>query len=419
MRSLCLPARCVEVCWSGVRRMARCTVWLVMGLLFLSASSVKADVVVTEVALSAQSNGQGYVMRVRTDGRVEAYSIPQRVDTHELEWVIYNATLHEDYEAPAEKGPVTGYEMSRRNGHLVFRIQLVEDEAVAATAYRDGASNDLLLNLAYLDRGPVARASPSPSGSTNPQSGSSDDPLAGVNPERSRLDTVVIDPGHGGKDPGATANGIREKDVVLDVAHKLGDYIENRLDIEVIYTRQGDRFIELEERGHFANRKGGDLFISIHANAAPSAPSAQGTETYFLGRAKTDAARRVMRRENSVVRRYEEDPDRYDEYDEEAFVRGELFLSASMQFSEQFASLVQKQFKHRVHRRDRGVHQANFYVLWSASMPSVLVELGFLTNSEEARFLESDQGQVYLASAIFRAVRDYEQQYNKGIAASE
>lgn len=242
--------------------------------------------------------------------------------------------------------------------------------------------------------------------------------MAAFSPERSRLDTVVIDPGHGGKDPGAVAHGLYEKDIVLDVAHKLGEYVENRLNLEVVYTRTDDRFIALEERGHLANRRGGDLFISLHANAFQSA-SVQGTETYFLGRSKTDAARRVMKQENSVVREYEENPDRYDEYDAEAFVKGELFLSASMQFSEEFASIVQNQFKERVQRRSRGVHQAGFYVLWSASMPSVLVELGYLTNRQEARFLNSDRGQTYLASAIFRAVRKYKNQYNKGIVSSE
>jgi N-acetylmuramoyl-L-alanine amidase len=314
----------------------------------------------------------------------------------------------------------------------VFRIVLKKKYSVSPTAYRDGASDDLLLNLAYEDAAPVADASsPDPSPSTTPNMGTSDaggdrpdverpkqNPIARASRENSRLDTVVIDPGHGGKDPGAVANGLHEKDIVLDVAHKLGDYVENRLNLEVVYTRTDDRFIALEERGHFANRVGGDLFISLHVNAFQES-SVNGTETYFLGRSKTDAARRVMKQENSVVREYEENPERYDEYDAEAFVKGELFLSATMQFSEQFASLVQNQFKNRVHRHSRGVHQAGFYVLWSASMPSVLVELGYLTNPQEARFLNSDRGQTYLASAIFRAVRKYKNKYNKGIAASE
>lgn len=231
--------------------------------------------------------------------------------------------------------------------------------------------------------------------------------------DRWRLDKIVIDAGHGGKDPGATANGLREKDLVLKVAKKLGGYIEENLGIEVVYTRTTDRFIELEERGHIANEAGAKLFISLHINAA-AARSARGTETFFLGPHKTEAARKVMERENSVIR-YEDNPEDYADYDEQALVRQTLAQSAYMRQSEQLASLIQNQFANRVHRRSRGVHQAGFYVLWSASMPAVLVELGFLTNRSEARYLNSERGQTYLASAIFRAVRDYKEKYEKGI----
>jgi len=404
-------------------------VWGLLGLL-LAAGPAQAEVQVTEVAFSARSDGQGYVMRLQTTDRPEAYML-KTVNEHELKWVVYNATLHEDYEERAPDGPVTRYTTTERNGHLIVRVILDERHSVSPTAYRDGVSDDLLLNLAYDGATPVADESSSgATASETSASGASTDADAGTNAtspdrtpipnmtrQRSRLDTVVIDPGHGGKDPGAVANGLLEKDIVLDVAHKLGDYIENRLDLEVVYTRSDDRFIALEERGHFANRVGGDLFISLHVNAFRSS-SVEGTETYFLGRSKTDAARRVMKQENSVVEEYEENPERYDEYDAEAFVKGELFLSASMQFSEEFASIVQSQFKNRVKRRSRGVHQAGFYVLWSASMPSVLVELGYLTNPQEARFLNSDRGQTYLASALFRSVRKYKNQYNKGSLTS-
>lgn len=393
--------------------------WLLIGLLLLMAGPTRAEVLVTDVSFAARSDGLGYVMRIQTTDRPEAYLLDPSVGEHQLKLVLFNAELHEEYQKRAPEGPVKRYTASHRKSNLVIRLHLTGERSVAAKAYRDGASDDLLLNLAYEDAAPVAGDSPTDSDPASAGATEEQDPISKVARENSRLDTVVVDPGHGGRDPGAVAHGLQEKDVVLEVAHKLGDYIENRLDIEVIYTRTGDQFVPLEERGHFANRVGGDLFISLHANAAPAAPSARGTETYFLGRAKTDAARQVMRRENSVVRQYEENPDRYDEYDEEAFVKGELFLSASMRFSETFASLVQNQFKHRVQRRSRGVHQAGFYVLWSASMPSVLVELGFLTNPREARFLNSDRGQTYLASAIFRAVRDYEDEYNKGIVASE
>ena len=402
---------------------------LLVGLLLSAAGPAQAEVLVTDVVFSPRSDGQGYVVRVRTTASPEAYML-QPEEARELKWVLYNTDLHADYEKRAPEGPIEDYTVTQQNGHLVLRVTLAADRRVLPTAYRDRASSDLLLNLSYDDATPAAaEASSSPASTASASSAAEEptpsqagqrqrDPMAAFSPERSRLDTVVIDPGHGGKDPGAVAHGLYEKDIVLDVAHKLGDYIENRLDLEVVYTRADDRFIALEERGHLANRRGGDLFISLHANAFQSA-SVQGTETYFLGRSKTDAARRVMKQENSVVREYEENPDRYDEYDAEAFVKGELFLSASMQFSEEFASIVQNQFKERVQRRSRGVHQAGFYVLWSASMPSVLVELGYLTNRQEARFLNSDRGQTYLASAIFRAVRKYKNQYNKGIVSSE
>jgi N-acetylmuramoyl-L-alanine amidase len=400
--------------------------WGLVGLLLLSAGPAPAKVLVTDLAFTARSDGQGYVVRAQTTAAPEAYML-RSVGEHTLKWVLYNTRLHADFQERAPDGPVKQYTTTQRNGHLVFRVVLKDKYSVSPTAYRDGASDDLLLNLAYEDAAPVADASSSDSGSSTTTATGDEEqdvqapppsPTAQASRERSRLDTVVIDPGHGGKDPGAVANGLYEKDIVLDVAHKLGDYIENRLDLEVVYTRTDDRFIALKERGQFANRVGGDLFISLHVNAFQES-SVDGTETYFLGRSKTDAARRVMRQENSVVRKYEKNPERYDEYDAEAFVKGELFLSASMQFSEQFASIVQDQFKNRVHRHSRGVRQAGFYVLWSASMPSVLVELGYLTNPQEARFLNSDRGQTYLASAIFRAVRDYKNEYNKGIAASE
>jgi N-acetylmuramoyl-L-alanine amidase len=397
-----------------------------IGLLLLATGPAQATVFVTDVTFTARSDGQGYVMRAQTTGSPEAYLL-RSVNDQTLEWVLYNTALHENYEARPPKGPVERYTSTQRNGHLVLRVRLDEKHTVSPTAYRDGASSDLLLNLAYEGAAPVADApSSAPPASQSPTTevdlemndNGGRGAMARASRERSRLDTVVIDPGHGGKDPGAVAHGLYEKDIVLDVALQLGEYIENRLDLEVVYTRTDDRFIALEERGHFANRMGGDLFISLHVNAARSA-AVKGTETYFLGRSKTDAARKVMKRENSVVRQYEENPDRYDEYDAEAFVKGELFLSASMQFSEEFAAIVQDQFKHRVKRRSRGVRQAGFYVLWSASMPSVLVELGYLTNRQESRFLNSDRGQTYLASAIFRAVRKYKNQYNKGIVSSE
>jgi len=347
------------------------------------------------------------------------------VDIHQIEWVLYNTTLHDRYQKTAPQGPVQTYTATTQNGHLILRFQLDPERPVTAEAYRDGASNDLLLNLSYTEAGQrtVADASGGSSSSsdviqqvsTGSQQGS--DGASKDARERWKLDTIVLDPGHGGKDPGATANGLYEKTIVLDVAHKLGDYIENRLGINVVYTRTDDRFIPLEERGHMANKAGAKLFISLHVNAA-RAHAAHGTETYFLGPSKTEAAEKVMERENSVIK-YEENTEKYEDYDEQALVRQTLTQSAYMRQSEKLASLVQGQFENRVQRDNRGVHQAGFYVLWSASMPSVLVELGFLTNPQEARFLRSDRGQTLLASGLFRAVRNYKKVYEKGIYRGE
>jgi N-acetylmuramoyl-L-alanine amidase len=403
-------------------------------LVALGVQGAGAATLVEDVVFTARSDGNGYVVRVRTADTIKAYGMPRTVGPNELEWVLYDAVLADSYQKSAPEGPVQRYTATRRNGHLILRFELDPEQSVSAEAYRDGASTDLLLNLAYENGGPPVADAGGASGRPSPESEGGGDVVQQVSTsgadgggstegasrgarERWGLDTVVIDPGHGGKDPGATANGLYEKDIVLDVAHKLGEYIENRLDIDVVFTRTDDRFIPLEERGHMANEAGAKLFISLHVNAA-GARAAHGTETYFLGPSKTEAAEEVMERENSVIK-YEDDTERYEDYDEQALVRQTLTQSAYMRQSEELASHVQSQFENRVQRNNRGVHQAGFYVLWSASMPSVLVELGFLTNPREARYLNSDRGQTLLASGLFRAVRAYKKNYEKGIYRSE
>jgi N-acetylmuramoyl-L-alanine amidase len=397
---------------------------LVLGLFAASGMNpVRGTAVVEDVMFTARSDGGGYVVRVRTPDTVQAYGMPRSAGTHRIEWVLYNTALADSYRKSAPPGPVQEYTATTQNGHLILRFQLDPEQPVTAEAYRDGASNDLLLNLAYTDAGSGAVAS-AESGSQS--SGIVQQVSTGAQGsegaskaarERWKLDTVVIDPGHGGKDPGAVANGLHEKDIVLDVAHKLGNYVENRLGVNVVFTRKDDRFIPLEERGHMANKAGAKLFISLHVNAA-RAHAAHGTETYFLGPSKSEAAEKVMERENSVIK-YEENTEKYEDYDEQALVRQTLTQSAYMRQSEKLASLVQTQFEDRVRRDNRGVHQAGFYVLWSASMPSVLVELGFLTNPREARFLNSERGQTLLASGVFRAIREYKEVYEKGIYRGE
>ena len=227
-----------------------------------------------------------------------------------------------------------------------------------------------------------------------------------------RLDTIVLDAGHGGHDIGATYNGVREKDVTLGIVRALGPMIERELGLRVVYTRRDDRFEELRERGRIANRSGGKLFISIHANAA-GASSASGTETYFLAPHRSTSAQEVMERENAVIQ-LESTPDLYAEYTDQGDILQALAMSAYQEESQTLARLVEGRLVGQG-RRSRGVKQAGFLVLWAASMPAILVETGFVSNPDEARLLGSAAGQEQTARAIFEAVAAYRDQYERGL----
>ena len=227
------------------------------------------------------------------------------------------------------------------------------------------------------------------------------------NSNNRRLRTVVIDAGHGGHDPGAVGpRGTREKDIALAVAKKLGEYINEYLpDVNVVFTRTTDVFLDLHERGSIANRAQGDLFVSIHANAATSR-QAYGAEIFFLGVARSQSALEVMKRENSVI--LLEDPaTRTRELSEEELILYELTNVGYMATSQRIAEKMDYQFSQRAGRRSRGVKQGGFIVLFQASMPAVLVEIGFISNPQEEQYLRSERGQAILASAMFRAIRDY------------
>lgn len=228
------------------------------------------------------------------------------------------------------------------------------------------------------------------------------------------LDHVVIDAGHGGHDIGAAYHGVREKDVTLAVARRLGRLLETDLGLRVTYTRPTDAFVPLATRGHLANAAGGKLFISLHANAMPRGARAHGTETYILGLHRTEAAQAVMERENAVIR-LEADTSAYAAFGDEQAIVQALAGSAYLRTSERLAALVEAQLARRAGRRSRGVKQAGFYVLWSASMPAVLVEMGFLTDPGEARFLASEAGQEAIAQAVLEAVRALKVQYDRAL----
>lgn len=393
---------------------------LAAAIVLMASGTAYAKPKVERLSFSSRADGMGFVVRIHTTGALAAYSEPRRVEDDVLELILFNTELSRSYHHLEPRGPVLAYSEQVRGGHLVLRFRLDPLSPVDAAAYRDRATNDLLIGLSYLNERPATLPSPvravavSPARVEVPEQPPAARPPAKSEGERWKLDTVVIDAGHGGRDPGASANGVREKDVVLSVALKLGEYIRENLGLKVIYTRSDDQFIELRERGRIANQSGGKLFISIHANSA-SDKRAHGTETFFLGMHKTDTARRVMERENEVVK-YESNPDHYKDMTEQALIRQVLTQSAYMRKSQELATFVETQFGDRVGRKSRGVKQAGLIVLWGASMPAVLVELGFLTNPDEAAFLKSESGQAYMASAIFRAVRDYKAEYEKGLS---
>ena len=233
---------------------------------------------------------------------------------------------------------------------------------------------------------------------------------------KGKIKTVVIDAGHGGKDPGAVGKKAKEKDITLSVAKMTGDYIKQHCpDVNVVYTRSGDTFVSLLRRAQIANEKNADLFISIHCNAnASSQPN--GVETFVMGEHRNAANLEVAKLENAAIMYEEnaqEDYNNFNPNSTEAYIMLNFFQSEYKNASLDFAEHVQNQLVKRVGRKDRGVQQAGFLVLYKTAMPSVLVEIGFLSNPAEENFLNSKDGQTYIASALFRAFRDYKQAYEK------
>jgi N-acetylmuramoyl-L-alanine amidase len=209
-------------------------------------------------------------------------------------------------------------------------------------------------------------------------------------------------------------NGAMEKEINLAIALKLGKLIEKELkDVKIVYTRSDDKFVELYKRGKIANDNNGKLFISIHCNSTPKKNSnASGFEVYLLRPGKTQDAIEIAETENAVIQ-FEEDPKRYQKLTDENFILVSMAHSTYMKYSEKFAELLHNQFSNDFSLESRGVKQAGFYVLVGASMPSVLIESGFLSNKKDAEYLKSSKGQDEIASAIFRAVKGYKAYYEK------
>ena len=231
-----------------------------------------------------------------------------------------------------------------------------------------------------------------------------------LTPPQYKLRTIVIDPGHGGKDPGSVGKISYEKDVALSISLELGRIIkENLPGVKVIYTRKDDSFPSLYKRAAIANKNNADLFLSIHCDSF-SNESVYGSSSFVMGLSKNSANMNVAKRENAVIfleENYEETYKDFDPNSSESVMLLNLTQKAKVDNSTILANLIQDQFKNRVGIKSRGVKQAPFQVLWNTTMPSVLIETGFLSNSAEEKKLNTKTHQVYVASAIFRAIRDY------------
>ncbi len=231
-----------------------------------------------------------------------------------------------------------------------------------------------------------------------------------------QLRTIVIDAGHGGKDPGTHRGSLIEKKIALSVSLKLGKKLEEEFkNMKVIFTRKSDKFIELEERGAIANRNKADLFICIHVNANPYSSKLSGSETYVLGLHKSEENLEIAKRENESILLEENYKKTYKGYDPTSplsHIMMANYQSAYLKESLNLASKVEKEMR-KVGHRSRGVKQAGFVVLWKTSMPSIYVETGYITNENDKKLLSTEAGHQKLANAIFNAIKSYKQELEK------
>ena len=395
-------------------------------LFLISTSAVLAQTQLYRVSNTARSDGLGYVVRFHQTAPVDSFDVLQPAPDL-IQMVLYDEEIDTTgLQLPEQSEKLKEVRLYKLEYGYGVDIYLANDAYYRTKGYLDQNGNDILLSLESSTQREVDRFSQQfiarnwyteivDPGTLQPNNDNisippNDDYYNNVK-DKLRFDKIVIDPGHGGHDPGSIGyKGVKEKDITLAVAKRLGEYIENSPEmegVEVVYTREDDTYLGLAELGHFANIAEGDLYISIHCNSFID-QRVRGSEVYFLGLHKSDASFEVMKRENSV---FKNEVDK--ELTEEDLLVYELAHTGFISTSEKIAYMIEDQFKNRAQRKSRGVKQAGFQVLFEASMPAVLVELGFISNPSEQRFLTSVDGQGIMASAIFRAIRDYKEDYEQ------
>lgn len=382
----------------------------------------------TRISSTERSDGKGYVIRFHLEEAVDSFRVYQP-STDLVQLTLFGNRLDTtDVNLPSEHPSFDEISFYDIPSGIGVDIYMAENNFYNARAYHDRNGEDLLLGLTNTDKAELEYLTEDLEPviwsryTVNQESLLVGDSEFGIGDNwaseyeqtknNMKFDKVVIDPGHGGYDPGSIGyKGVKEKDIVLSIAKKVGGYINKYLpDVEVVYTREDDRFIELEERGRIANRAQGDLFVSIHCNSNHSRQP-YGADVFFLGLESSQTALDVMKRENMVIR--QGDSNEQKELSPEDLLIYELQNSGYIATSERLAGMIEYQLDERAQRRSRGVKQARFVVLYHASMPAVLIETGFISNPSEARYLTTEYGQSIIASAIFRAIRNYKKDYEK------
>lgn len=403
-----------------------CLLFLFTGFLLLTEASAQQEL--NRISAVERSDGQGQVVRFHLTESIDSSRVMQPAKDFFQVKLYSNQLDTVNFIPPVTNSVFSDFTLYNLPSGIAVDIALHEGNYFNFATYPDQNGKDLLLALTQTtpenltgitdEIAPIQWDMHSASSITSAIDDFSFGEVA-QNERRngSKFDVIVLDAGHGGWEPGAGGvNGKYEKDITLAVALKVGEYIEQNIpDLKVVYTRTEDEYVGLADRGRIANDYGGNLFVSIHANSFAHANrvrqrSVNGAEVYFLGMARSQSALEVMKRENSVIQ-YE--TGEIEELTEDDLLIYELMNAGNMSTSQRFAEKIEYQFRERAQRRSRGVKQAGFQVLYEASMPGVLIELGFISNPDEARFLSTEYGQAIVASAIYRSIRDFKLDYDR------
>ena len=343
------------------------------------------------LAITAEEKINGTLLRIHTLRKFDLSSLALRLSQGWMYVDIYGGKL--DTSRIRLSGATSLFRKMvpiqfEESAQLSFRLsRKVEKKNISLTA----ADNEILVSIRTKENLP-------------------DNVIVDLQKEKKKwlIDTIILDPGHGGKDPGTIGyGGLKEKDVVLDIAKRLKKLLRRRLKVKVYMTRESDKFVGLRERSAFANKHGGKLFVSIHANSNPTG-TAYGVETYCLGTARTEADRLIAEKENAVIR-YEDSWSQYGDLSNENYILLAMAQNSFNKESQELAALVQQSIARRLGTKNRGVKQAGFMVLVGTSMPKILVEVGFISNKWEARRLRSRSYRQKVAEVIFEGIKKFKE----------